>query len=99
MVMPGNGKETRARSGPGSLHPERSCEHRALAEALGGPEPAPEVGSLPLRDGDAHLLHQSVGEDAGGGATPAPRVRQGRAPAALQAAASEPTPALTRTGR
>lgn len=74
----------------GRVRAERSPQHRAVAQALGGAEPTAQDGRVPLGDVDAHVLHQSSGYDAAGKPTPAAAGGEGRVAAAVQTSSGWP---------
>src|SRR5437773_7752269 len=59
LVRARHAHEQRARPRARRLHQAQPARHRALAEALGGAQPAPQERAVPLGDVDAELPHQS----------------------------------------
>src|SRR5438034_5642350 len=59
LVCARHAHEQRARPRARRLHEAQPARHRALAEALGGAQPAPQERAVPLGDVDAELPHQS----------------------------------------
>src|SRR5438874_4894965 len=93
MVTGGDREEQRARPRGVRLHHEQPTCDRAVTETLGRAEPAAEIGSLPIRDVDAELLHQPSGQEP-------PQAAQGPARAGQRGAAgplrqASPNRALT----
>src|SRR5208282_2877250 len=58
LVQSRDEREQRARSRRRRLYLERPETHRRIAEALGGAEPPPQDGALPLGAVDAGVLYQ-----------------------------------------
>ena len=104
-VVPGRHRGQRcARSRARRLHVRRPAADRPIAEAFRRMQRSPQGRSLPLRDVDADVLHQSGGETARGSPASTARAGEGGAPKALRQAAPDsaalaPGGALTRHPR
>jgi hypothetical protein len=95
VVTPRDGDERRAGSRAGCLSEVERDGHRQVARAIGEAQSATQVGSLPVGDVDARLLHQSRRQDADALAASHPRARQRRAAGAFRTSASRGSSAAT----
>src|SRR5438309_11267309 len=77
-------REQRPRPGKRRVREGYAARDRSFFEAFGRTEPAKEGAAISIGNVDAHLLHQSSGQEAAEIPSPKTRTREGRAARALR---------------